>query len=693
MGVLDCHHPDIVEFITAKQQSNRLTKFNVSVNVSDLFMNRLEQITVLEKELNLINSTERDDNPLIDSVIKQLETRINELDEWELIFPDTTFEHYKKEWTGDIEKWKSKEYPIKVYQTISLRWLWNLMIESTYNRAEPGILFLDRANHFNPANYIETIFATNPCGEQTLSPGNICCLGSLNLTQFVIDFPDGTRGFNYEAIIKNIKVLVRFLDNVNSYSTAPRHEYLDAMRSKRRIGCGVMGWGSALFMLRVKFGSSEAEKIQETLMKIYAKSAYEASIDLAIEKGMFDKCDPVKHANGVFIQSIGLSKEYQDKILTTGIRNSSLMSQQPTGATSILANVVSGGIEPVFMTNYIRTTIVPHLPDHMVSITPKWFEGEWFETDTFKFTTEGNSIILRGTVNDVVYKIDASRGLVKEVECEDYGVRWLKARGEWDPLHPSVITTTELGVDEHVRDLKGFARWTDSACSKTVNVPNDYPFEDFKNLYLTVYKTGYIKGITTYRAGTMASVLSVKEELIADDSAEEIILDDVKIPDSSPATMKQLRADGKKWYLTVIMNETQLRPIAFFVQTNHHEKNVSTHNAVDLLISLARGKNIPEKYIKDIEEKILNDNNVSKIARTISLNLRHGVMIKSIVKTLNEVENVFVGSFLFAIRKYLSTFIKDGEVVDNLNCEDCGGTIIYQEGCFKCKNCGSSKCG
>lgn len=687
MGVLDVWHPDIVEFITAKQQSGRLTKFNVSVNVSDAFMEQLQQVLDLEKAL------EQQPADVDPEALQLLKDEIKKADEWDLIFPETTFKNYKAEWNGDINAWKAKGYPIKVYNTISVKMLWNLIMESTYNRAEPGVLFLDRANFFNPFAYGETIFATNPCGEQTLSPGNICCLGTLNLSQFVIIGNDGTRTLDFKAIKKYVKVLVRFLDNVNSYSNAPLPEYIESMRKKRRVGCGVMGWGSALFMMKVRFSSKEALKIQEELMQTYARAAYEESIDLAAEKGAFELCNPKWHTEGVFVKSLGLSAEYMEMLRKVGIRNSSLMSQQPNGTTSIFANVVSGGIEPIFMPEYIRTVIVPRMPEDMVEFTPKWFEGEWAETSVFKFAKEGDEEILRGVWKGTVYKIDKNRGLTREVLCEDYGVRWLKARGEWEPKAKWAVTTTELTVDDHVRDLKGFARWTDSACSKTINVPNEYPFDEFKNLYLDVYKTGFIKGFTTYRAGTMTSVLSAKEEEEAGITEEEIILDDVKLPDSLPATMKRLRAEGKKWYVTVISNQEQTRPIAFFVHTNNHEKSVVTNNALELLFKLARDKGIPEQFIASTEEKIAADNNASKIARVISLNLRHGVMIKNVVRVLDQTDEVYVGSFIFAIRKYLASFIKDGEKVEDASCEECGGEVIYQEGCYKCVNCGSSKCG
>jgi len=979
MGCLDCWHPDVIEFITAKQQHGRLTKFNISVNFSDEFMGRLLALN----------------DPLTPP------DRQNELDQWELIFPDTKHPAYKAEWVGNIQEWKAKGYPVVVHDTVSVRQLWNLVMESTYNRAEPGVLFLDRANYFNPFSYGETIKATNPCfrgdmrllttegykridslegrefnnvnkdgtvskgkvwsngvkstvevrfakkdsifctpdhrfmlndeseceaknlkgkrlmpfysiksvpvdeesfkagfifgdgmlnrlnserhlgmevcigkkdlevapyfgvttagnhyltsvydlavkyglkgaltydrvlpdevnedfmmglysangsviksasrvalkatsralvdkvatwlasngmtpyittnkptkvkfangdylckqsydvnlvgnenliifaekvsflheykrkalevailnsapyvqnvveseawevfdfnepvahwgvlqgvvvhncGEQTLAPGGICCLGSVNLTQFL---DDKTREVDINGITKYVKYLVRFLDNVNEYSGAPLPEYTDSMRNKRRIGCGVLGWGSLLFMKKVVFGSEEALELQEQIMQAYARAAYEASIDLAMEKGKFKYCVPERHAQGAFINSIGLSDGYMEKLKHFGIRNSSLLSQQPTGNTSILANIVSGGIEPIFMPEYIRTVIVPQMPEDMQAFTPKWFEGEWFETEVFKETKEGDEPILKGVWNGVTYKIDKSRGLTKEVLCEDYGVRWLKARGEWAPTATWAVTTTQLSAQAHITDLKGFARYTDSACSKTVNIPNDYPYEEFKNLYLDVYKTGYIKGFTTYRSGTMSAVLAAKED--TESEGEEVILDDVKLSDSLPAVMKRLKAEGKKWYVTTIMNEDSTAPMALFVHTNHPEKNTTSKYAAEVLFALARLKGVPEQYVKEIEDKVVADNNTTKIARAISLNLRHGVRVRSIVSALDAVDNIFVGSFLFTIKKYLSSFIKNGEKVAGVKCSECGSDkIVYEEGCQKCVNCGSSKCG
>ena len=199
MGVLDVWHPDIIEFITAKQQPGRLTKFNVSVNCTDEFMKKVIKVLQLQQA-------------------KAPQEEIDEADKWDLRFPETTFKAYKKEWDGNLKAWEDKSYPVMIFQTISATWLWNLIMESTYNRAEPGVLFMDRANYFGPLSYLETISATNPCGEQTLAPAGVCNLGSLNLTQFI---NRNSSGFDLDRLRYFTRILVRFLDNINSLSDAP----------------------------------------------------------------------------------------------------------------------------------------------------------------------------------------------------------------------------------------------------------------------------------------------------------------------------------------------------------------------------------------------------------------------------------------------------------------------------------------
>lgn len=193
----------------------------------------------------------------------------------------------------------------------------------------------------------------------------------------------------------------------------------------------------------------------------------------------------------------------------------------------------------------------------------------------------------------------------------------------------------------------------------------------------------------------------VKYELVKDgkedtnkDSEERVIVTDVKLPSDAPARMKTLRAEGKKWYITVVYLPDSEKPYAVFCNTNHREKTAQTSDAVDRMIKLARDKGILEEHIQQLEEKIAHDTNVNKLTRSVSLLLRHGVSIINIVSVLDGMDDIFVGSFLFQIKKFLQQYIKDGEKVSGGECEECGSeNVIYTEGCMTCVDCGSGKCG
>jgi len=178
------------------------------------------------------------------------------------------------------------------------------------------------------------------------------------------------------------------------------------------------------------------------------------------------------------------------------------------------------------------------------------------------------------------------------------------------------------------------------------------------------------------------------------DSEERVIVTDVKLPHDAPARMKTLRADGKKWYMTVVYLPETEKPYALFCSTNNKEKTAQTSDAVDRLINLARSKGILEEHISHLEEKTSGDNNVNKLTRSISLLLRHNVSIINIVSVLDQMEDIFVGSFLFQVKKFLQQYIKDGQKVEDGKCDDCGSkNVIYVEGCFQCVDCGSGHCG
>lgn len=677
MGVLDCWHPDIEEWITAKLNAGRLSKFNLSSNCSNEFMDKVSKISLYkEKQSQSVTTTEKD----------SFQVLIDGLDTWDLIFPDTRHPKYKEEWDGNIASWRAKGYTIKVFKTIKVTELWELIMSSTYNRNDPGILFLDRANESHCWNYggsSSHIAATNPCGEQCLPFGFVCNLGSMNLTQFVT--PDGD--FDFIFFKKYVSWAVRFLDNINSFSKAPLPEYERAIEEKRRIGLGVMGWGSALYMMRIRFASEKAEQLKKKIMQILTHTAVRESVDLAKEKGMFKGCDPKKHASHPFFSKIGINESTLTDMENYGIRNSALFSCQPNGNTSVVANVVTGGIEPVFSPEYTRTVIVDGCPQDMIGIAPNYWEGEFKETGPFKWVKEGDDKILRGEFNGIIYKIDPNRGLTKEVLCEDYGVRWLKSQGLWNPKADWAVTASTLSVQEHLTDLCGFGFWIDSSISKTVNIPNNYPYSDFKSLYLDAYNSGVLKGITTYREGTMMNVLATKKFTVPRTIAP-------KRPEKVNGELHHFVIDGKKYYTAVGFDDDG-KPSEVFTGINqaHGEIYIPKTIKKGVIVKKSRGEYL---FIGDDKEKYELTNGHSNdtadaLTRQISGGLRHGMDISYVVHQLEKTEGPMI-CFSKVLARTLKKYIKDGTSVTGEECPDCNGKLVRQEGCCVCPVCGFSKC-
>lgn len=674
MSILDCTHPDIEEFITAKLTEGRLDKFNISVNCSDEFVEKVIKV----KEL------------------KEQGVAYKKEDEWNLEFPDTTHEMYKQEWNGDLKYWKSLGYPVVVYKTVSALALWDQIMKSTYTRNDPGVLFLDKANYTYCYNYGGkdwVIRETNPCSEQVIPPSGACNLGSCNLTQFV---NSNTNQFDLDKLSKYTEIATRFLDNVNDLTNAPLPEYVETIREKRRVGLGIMGWGSALYMMKTKFASREAENIKHLLMKTFVQAATKASIELAKEKGMFVGCIPEKHANHIFWKQTELDCRLLDEMRKHGVRNSSLFSIQPTGNTSIVANITSGGLEPVFMPEYIRTVIVPNCPDELLEIVPKYWMGEFHETDVFKLSKEGNDTILVGEVNGIKYKIDKNRGLTKEQLCSDYGVRYLKDSGEWDEKASWACTTTNLSADEHLIDMKGFGKWIDASMSKTINLPNDYLFEDFENIYLDAWKTGYLKGTTTYRAGTMATVLKSTNETNSLVKINKTTAP--KRPKELPCDINHTTVEGEKWVVFVGLLEGEPYEIfgglAKYVEIpKKHKTGIIKKNKVTAnksVYDLHVGEGEDELVIKNVSDTFKDDNN-AWATRMISLALRHGSDVTFVVEQLTRDTGASFHSFSKVIGRVLKKYIVDG-AKSSENCPECENKLVFQEGCVTCMNCGFTKC-
>lgn len=423
-------HPDIEEYITAKQTENRLTKFNMSILCSDDFM-----IAVKENK------------------------------PWNLKFPDyeNCKDLYNKEWDGNINLWESKGYPVKIYKTYEdANELWDLISKSTYNRNEPGVLFVDTINRLNNLWYCEYINATNPCGEQILPIGGVCLLGSLNLAQFITD----EREFDFDKFKSFIPKAVRLMDNVNDITYVPLESQRQSLKNKRRIGLGVMGYGSALLMMGLRYGSKEALKFTDEMMSCLANTAYQASALLAREKGAFPLYNEEKYLQSNFVKNV-LSQETIDLIKKYGIRNSHLLSIQPTGNSSFFGNNVSGGGEPIFLFEYIRTAIQPFAPEGLDVPKNIDFSNKTYESTTeWKWKKEGDENMLWTEFNGQIWKFDKNRGLLKEIKVEDYGLWWLRQRGLWDEKADWAVNAYNLTVADHVNTMGVLAKYLDSAMSK-----------------------------------------------------------------------------------------------------------------------------------------------------------------------------------------------------------------------------------
>jgi ribonucleoside-diphosphate reductase alpha chain len=401
MGVLRVDHPDIEKYIRAKNNSTDLTGFNISVGVTDAFMEAVKT-----------NS------------------------QFDLVFED------------------------RVYSTVNARALWDDILRSTWDWAEPGILFIDRINRKNNLHYCEKIVATNPCGEQPLPPYGACLLGSFNLTKYVVQY-DGKYVFNMNMLKTDIPYVVRAMDNVVDRATYPLPQQEKQAKDTRRMGLGVTGVANAIEALGFDYGSDEFIRVFEDIMGTIRDICYETSVELAKEKGAFPLFKK-EYLDSEFAQT--LPAKIRKSIAKHGIRNSHLLSVAPTGTISLSADNVSSGIEPVFSHFYDRTI--------------QTFDGPTIE------------------------------------RVDDYGYREFGIKGK---------TADELSVFDHVRVLNVASRYVDSACSKTCNVGDDVTWEQFKKVYMDAYEGGS-SGCTTFRAsGKRYGILnaSASEDVVEDKPTEK----------------------------------------------------------------------------------------------------------------------------------------------------------------------------
>ena len=589
MATMRCDHPDILDFITAKRDPARLRMFNVSVLVTDAFM-------------DAVKSDEQ----------------------WDLLFEG------------------------EVFKTMKAVDLWDQIMSSTFEFAEPGVIFIDRINKANNLSYCETIAATNPCGEQPLPPYGACLLGSINMARLVSKpFSKGAK-LNEASMADLVTIAVRMMDNVVDASRFPLEAQRREADAKRRIGLGVTGLADALLMVGLRYGSEEAAVQTEAWMHQIARAAYLASVGLAKEKGAFPLFDAEGYLASGAMQD--MDSDVRDAIAQHGIRNALLTSIAPTGTISLYAGNVSSGIEPVFAYAYTRK----------------------------------------------VLQKDGSR---TEEEVIDYAVQmWRDKMGEAE-LPEYFVNAQTLAPLEHVRMQAAAQKWVDSSISKTINCPEDISFAAFKDVYMAAWDQG-CKGCTTYRpnavTGSVLSVSSESEKAPEIDKGADVVY--INEPLSRPEALEG-QTYKVKWpdsehaiYITVndLLLNGHRRPFEVFINSKNMEHFAWTV-ALTRMISAVFRRGGDVSFVVEELKAVFDPRGGAWV---------DGKYIPSILAAIGGVIEHHMISTGFIAGAGMGLKVDPQAEVINLkqsrgaSCSSCGQFDLRMvEGCITCGSCGYSKCG
>ena len=589
MATLRCDHPDIEDFINAKSDAARLRMFNVSVLISDAFM-----------------------------------AAVQNGDSWDLQFDG------------------------KVYQTVDARGLWDKIMRSTYDYAEPGVIFIDRINQSNNLRYCETIAATNPCGEQPLPPYGACLLGSINLSRLVTTPFETGAEIDSAALTDLVATAVRMMDNVVDTSRFPLEAQAQEARNKRRIGLGVTGLADALLMVGLRYGSDAGAAQTEAWLHAIARAAYLASVDLAKEKGAFPLFDAEPYLESGTMQL--MDEDVRDAIRRDGIRNALLTSIAPTGTISLYAGNVSSGIEPVFAYSYRRK----------------------------------------------VLQKDGSR---TEEEVVDYAVQMWRDKFGDVALPDYFVNAQNLAPADHVKMQAAAQKWVDSSISKTINCPEDIDFETFKDVYLQAYTLG-CKGCTTYRPNAVTgSVLSVSETSDvtpeADQGVDVIYMSE---PLDRPQTLEgntyKLKWPNSEHAIYVTVNDLVIngarRPFEVFINSKNMEHFAWTVGLTRMISAVfRRGGDV--SFVVEELKAVFDPRGGAWV---------QGKYIPSILAAIGGVieQHMVATGFLagegMALKADPKAQFINLDAPRGASCPCCGAyEMQMKEGCMTCGSCGHSKCG
>jgi ribonucleoside-diphosphate reductase alpha chain len=572
MAILNVEHPDILRFITAKEDHQALTNFNLSVAVTDDFMKAVEKGT----DYNLLNPR-----------------------------------------TGEVA------------DKLNAREVFDKIVDMAWRTGDPGVVFIDEINRHNPTPQLGRIESTNPCGEQPLLPFESCNLGSINLSKMVMD-KNGQSRIDYEKLSQTVKLAVRFLDNVIEVNQFPLPQIAEMTRTTRKIGLGVMGFADMLIQLGIPYNTEQGIAVAEEVAHFISAEADKASIELAQERGVFP----------AFQGSI------YDVPDGPRFRNASRTTIAPTGSLSIIANC-SSGIEPLFALSYVRHILEG---EEFVEVNPYFEEaakkGGFYSPELMKQLAEGKRL------NDIEDVPEETKKLF--------------------------VTAHDISPEWHVKMQAIFQKFTDSAVSKTVNFPREATPEDVANVYMLAYRDG-LKGITIYRDRSRESqVLTVGEGV----KKAEGKLAPRKRPKVTRGVTERVNTGCGYIYVTV----------------NFDERGIS-----EVFSTLGKAGGCAAAQLE-------------AISRLTSVGLRSGIDIDSIVKHLRGIRCPSIAweqghailSCADAIASVLEKYIKKEGTTTNHDapsqnpemvkswagqCPDCGGPLIYQEGCNICLACGFTKCG